>query len=91
MSDIRLAFVHLVRTLKKPVSAACREFGISRKTGYKWLKRFDADRIRPLLDHSRRPRSSPAQTAAATEQRVLDVRDRYGWGPRKIRAHFDQS
>ena len=37
MSEIRLAFVHHVRSLNHSVAEACRRFGISRKTGYKWL------------------------------------------------------
>lgn len=86
VSDIRLSFVHLVRSLGKPVAAACREFGISRKTAYKWLKRFDADSSQCLHNHPCRPHCSPAQTAADIEQQVLAVRDRFGWGPRKIRA-----
>lgn len=91
VSDIRLAFVHHVRSLGRPVAAACREFGISRKTGYKWLKRFAQDPTAKLLDRSRRPHRSPKQTAADLEGRILAVRDRFGWGPRKIRAHLTQT
>ena len=40
VSEIRLAFIHQVITLDAPVSHACRAFGISRKTGYKWLARY---------------------------------------------------
>jgi transposase-like protein len=40
MSEIRNAFVHHVLTLKNPVALGCRNFGISRKTAYKWLKRY---------------------------------------------------
>ena len=35
VSEIRLAFVHQVLSLKIPIAAACRTFGISRKTGHK--------------------------------------------------------
>jgi transposase InsO family protein len=88
VSDIRLAFVHQVRSLGQPVTATCRKFGISRKTGYKWLKRFAENSTAELIDRSRRPQHSPTRTPQAVEDRILAVRDRYGWGPRKIRAHL---
>ena len=88
VSEIRTAFVHHVCTLKTPVAAACRQFGISRKTGHKWLARYRHEPTRPLVDHSRRPHTSPTRTAAAIETAVLAVRDQFGWGPRKIHAYL---
>jgi transposase len=41
------------------VSDACRRFGISRRTGYKWLDRFEAQGEGGLEDRSRRPLGSP--------------------------------
>jgi transposase InsO family protein len=86
VSELRLALVHMVRTTHIPVAQACRHFGVSRKTAYKWLARYGHDPQQTLRDRSRRPRGSPARTAADSEQRILEVRDRYGWGARKIRA-----
>ena len=86
VSEIRLAFIHEVRTLHTPVSLACQKFKISRKTGYKWLARYQQQPGLPLTDRSRRPKSSPRRTSAALEQAVLDVRERFHWGPQKIRA-----
>lgn len=90
VSEIRIAFVHQVVSLKVPIAAACRKFGISRKTAYKWIGRYQDAPDRPLTDHSRRPRSSPGRTARDLEDLVLSVRDQYGWGPRKIHAHLSQ-
>src|SRR5271166_3245199 len=90
VSEIRIAFVHQVATLKTPVASACRAFGISRKTAYKWLQRYQNAPDLPLTDYSRRPRSSPRRTALDLEKLVLSVRDQYGWGPRKIHAHLIQ-
>ena len=90
MSDIRLAFVHHVLTLNQPVARTCRQFGISRKTGYKWLQRYRRDPGQPLGDHSRRPRRSPQRTTETVEQRILEVRDRFGWGAPKIHAFLTQ-
>ena len=86
VSELRTAFVHAVRTAKRPVASAARDFGISRKTAYKWLTRFDDQR--PLHDQSRRPHRSPYRTSEALEHAILAVRDEYGWGPRKIVAYL---
>ena len=86
VSEIRLAFVHQVRSLHSTVAEACRLFAISRKTGYKWLARHQLAPDSPLGDLSKRPRLSPRRTADDLEQAVLKVRDDFGWGPRKIHA-----
>lgn len=67
-------------------SALCRAFGISRKTGYKWLKRERQYGTEGLKDQSRRPHRHPKQTTAEVETQVLVVRkDHKTWGGRKIR------
>jgi transposase InsO family protein len=63
----------------------CRRFAISRKTGYKWLRRYREAGVGALADHSRRPSGSPRRSPAATEQAVLDLRSEHpAWGGRKI-------
>ena len=89
VSELRTAFAHAVRTAKRPVAQAARDFGISRPTAYKWLARFDAQQ--PLHDRSRRPLRSPARTPRELEAAVLAVRDQFGWGPRKIAAYLRNS
>ena len=79
VSEIRLAFVHHVRSLNHSVADACRRFGISRKTGYKWLARYQADPDLPLQDLSKRPLHSPRRTSAAA--RTSDPQ-----GPRRLSA-----
>lgn len=88
VSDLRLVFVHQVLTLKRPLSDVCREHGISRKTGYKWLRRFQKQPDQPLVDRSRRPQKSPRRTAEQLADRILQVRQQFGWGARKIRAYL---
>jgi transposase InsO family protein len=67
-------------------SGLCRRYGISRKTGYKWLKRARDGGESGLVDRSRRPHLSPRQTADAVENIVLGVREKHpAWGGRKIR------
>jgi transposase len=67
-------------------SALCRRYGISRKTGYKWLHRCDAQGVVGLQDRPRRPHSSPRKTPAEMETQVLDQRAEYPcWGGRKLK------
>jgi transposase InsO family protein len=81
VKDQREEFVGLARQADANVSELCRRFGISRKTGYKWLSRDD------LVDRSRRPNSSPTRTPAELQAQVLAVRAEHpAWGARKI-AH----
>lgn len=83
--SLRVEFVTLAEQGSASMAELCRRFGVSRKTGYKWLNRHRAGRS--LAERSRRPRSSPRRTAAAIEQAVLAVRDaRPCWGGRKIAA-----
>jgi transposase InsO family protein len=81
VQDQREEFVRLASQADANVSELCRRFGISRKTGYKWLSRDE------LSDRSRRPHSSPARTSLALEAKVLAIRSEHpAWGGRKI-AH----
>jgi len=91
VSQLRLALAHAVRTANVPVAQAAQRFGVSRKTAFKWLARFDAQAdagAATLDDRSRRPARSPRRTDAALQQLILDARDRYGWGGRKLRAYL---
>ena len=85
MSEIRLNFVIEVKHLKSSVAAACRKYGISRKTGHKWLRRYRAEGAE-LTDRRRRPQTSPMRTKESVEQEVLAIRDEHGWGAPKIWA-----
>src|SRR5580704_15083298 len=81
--DERREFVRLAMQEGANRRELCRRFGIHPDTGYKWLGRGNEE----LADRSRRPHSSPARTAAATETRILALRDAHpAWGARKI-AH----
>jgi transposase InsO family protein len=67
------------------VSSACRAFGISRKTGYKWLGRYLEKGSEGLDDRSRRPRHSPERLLKKLEDRIVEIKYQYPyWGPRKI-------
>lgn len=67
------------------VSALCREYEISRKTGYKWLQRFREAGRAGLEDMSRRPHHSPLRTSGEIVMRILELKaDHPRWGPKKI-------
>jgi len=82
----RIALVHAVRTAGLSVAEAARRYGVSRQTAHTWLARHDADPAAPLADRPRRPRRSPGRTPDGIERVVLEARDRWGWGPRKLHA-----
>ena len=59
----------------------CQSFGISRKTGYKWLDRFEEEGPAGLNERSRRPESSPSETARELVDALLELRRRHpNWG-----------
>jgi transposase InsO family protein len=71
------------------MSELCRRFGISRKTGYKWLGRVKGAGAAGLADRSRRPRRSPGRTAAVMEAQVVELRGAHpAWGGRKLRRRL---
>ena len=86
----REEFVLAVEAGNRTVSELCREFGISRKTGYKWLNR--AALGQQLCDQSRCPHRQPSKTALETEQLILAVRiANPTWGGKKIKAALESA
>ena len=90
LPDQRADFVTLLLRRACSFTQACRRFGISRKTGYKWLGRATREQPQPLRDRSRRPQHCPRRTDRDTEQTILRVRDAHAWGARKIHAYLCQ-
>ena len=88
--SLREEFLVLADKAELSFSELCHRFGISRKTGYKWRERYRESGVGGLADRSRRPKHSPRRSEAAIEEKVLAVRDRYGWGARKIKACLER-
>jgi transposase InsO family protein len=87
--SLRRDFVALASTADANIRELCRRFGISAKTGYKWLARFHAEGVDGLRERSRRPHASPGKTPALLEQVVLDLRAKHpAWGGRKLRRRL---
>jgi transposase InsO family protein len=90
--NLRTEFVLSVFQGKVPFEELCRQYGISRKTGYKWKERFVEHGVDGLIDRSRRPRGSPSSAAEETVCRIVALKLAHrGWGPRKIRAVFGRT
>jgi transposase InsO family protein len=90
--NLRTEFV--LRTFESKVSfrELCGEYGISRKTGYKWKERFLERGIDGLGDRSRRPATSPKQVGEDTTCEIVRLKLAHPkWGPRKIRTVFGRT
>src|SRR5215472_14289295 len=83
--DERLRFV--ARLLEgEAMSEVCREFGISRKTGYKIFSRYKEHGLEALSDRSRRPVRYANQLPPQIETLIVEYkRGKPHWGARKIR------
>jgi putative transposase len=63
------------------------QYGVSRKTGYKWVGEYEARGLAGLQDRSRRPQSSPHATEADVIDAIVALRRRHpSWGPKKLLA-----
>ena len=86
---LRAEFSVLASEDSSNISALCRQYGISRKTGYKWLSRYQSEGTAGLAEQERRPKHSPNRTPPAIEALILAVREvNPCWGGRKIRARL---
>jgi len=87
----RLKFVAAAQSGHVSMTELCRRFGISRKTGYKLLDRYESEGAEALRDRSRAPHRHPNQTAPSLEGAILRVRKRQPtWGSKKILAVLER-
>jgi transposase len=86
--DERLQFVAR-RRAGEGMAELCRQFGISRKTGYKIFDRYQECGVHRLTDRSRRPYRYAHQLPFQVENYILNVKHEHpSWGPRKIRERL---
>ena len=72
---------------REKFSSLCRAFGISRKTGYTRLYRYEEEGFEGLGDQSRAPHSHPNRVPEAVEEQVVAARQAHPtWGPKKLGA-----
>lgn len=84
--DAKVLFIgDWIRNGHKNISALCREHGISRKTGYKWTRRYESRGLEGLHEQSRCPVNSPYRVPYAIRRAVIDFARRFpNWGPKKL-------
>jgi transposase InsO family protein len=83
----RTRFVVEACAATESMSELCRQFGVSRKTGYKWLARYVGEGPAGLVDRRRIARHRPHSVEEAVREAVLDLRGEHpSWGPRKLAA-----
>jgi len=89
--SLRREFVMLAQQEVCNISGLCEFFGISRKTGYKWLNRFDEYGDAGLNNRSRRPLSSPFKSPESIEDVIVALRGLHpAWGGRKIKSRLEE-
>jgi len=87
----RLEFVMFANQKAINISSLCRRFGITRRTGYKWLSRFKSHGLEGLLDNSKRPKTSPGRSSAEIEVPIVSLRkDNPEWGAKKIKKVLER-
>ena len=83
--SIREEFVLKALEPNTNLAALCREFGVSRKTGYKWIERYESGGVLALRDLSRRPRTSPLGVSPEVVVDLVALRNAHPhWGARKL-------
>src|SRR3954471_16832006 len=88
--DERLKFIARLLDGEK-MAGLCREFGISRKTGYKILTRYNEIGLDGLTDRSRRPYRHANQLPLQIETQIVRLKqDKPAWGAPKIRERLSR-
>ena len=83
--ESRRVFVEAYDRGQVELAQLCREFGVSRKTGYKWVARWRTEGNGGLVDRSRRPHHVVRATPQAVEEALVTLRQAHPqWGARKL-------
>lgn len=84
---MRIEFINLVEKGELPFAQVCARFSISRKTGYKWLRRFREEGETGLLARSRAPRQHGRRTAPEVEAAAHGIwRAHPAWSSARVRT-----
>lgn len=87
LMKIREEFIQHALSGRFPVTALCNAYGISEKTGHKWLHRFREEGRSGLADRSHMAHELPHRISLPVRNEILSIRESHPtWGPRKIRA-----
>jgi len=87
----RIKFIMDVLDGNYCMAELCNFYGISRKSGYKWLERYRKGGIEALYDYSRAPHSYPHEMSCQVKESILAIKKRFPkWGAPKIRARLER-
>jgi transposase InsO family protein len=87
----RFRFVEEYNSDEWSLAELARQYGVTRKTAYKWLERYEALGMEGLKDLSRAPQHHPNEVGGAAEEVILKMRAAHPlWGARKIRAIYEK-
>ena len=75
--DQRVRFIGALESSAYSLTELYQEFGISRKTGYKWAQRYVEEGVDGLKDRSRTPESCPHRTDSRCERALVKQRQRH--------------
>jgi transposase InsO family protein len=88
--DQRLQFLSSYQKEEMSVSDLCREFGVSRQTGYRWINRYKEVGPEGLLNRSSKPNGCSHATTEAIENEIFALRSKHpSWGARKLKARLE--
>ena len=91
MVDERTRFVLEHEQDLHTMTELCQIYGVSRETGYEWLRRYRERGLEAMRDWGRAPHRHPNQTTAEIEERVLALRELHmTWGPRKLKRVLER-
>lgn len=83
--SLKLQFIERAVLKGSNLTELCKEFGVSRQTGHKWLRRYRELGPLGLVEQSRRPDSTPSSTGEDVVLAILELRNQHpSWGPDKI-------
>jgi putative transposase len=81
----RVKFIARYLQQEESFSTLCEGAGVSRKTGYKWVERYEAGGVAALVDRSRAPHAHPHALSTDVVEAIVAARRRHPrWGPRKL-------
>ena len=87
----RVKFIMEVLDSTYCMTELCSYYGISRKTGYKWLVRYRQDGITALHNRSRKPHKHPHEISYKVKESILAIKNRFPkWGAPKIRSRLER-
>jgi putative transposase len=83
--SIKHEFILRAIAREQTISELCRQYGISRKTAHKWLKRFRKDGMAGLVDQTKRPKSNPLRVKPEVVLQVVQLKQKHrSWGAKKL-------